>query len=453
MLAVDRTSASIQFLENWVVIPITSCAMLAYVWGISKLIQIMAPTSSFPASVAGMVILFALLIASMYLFGPKPTNRVVAIITPTTDFLLRWINVLFCPALINVPKTPAVSPLEVGRITAVFVAGFFIFLAAASSIIRVMRMLSPFKSKTKKEQANDEEQAHEIDERMSIAASNHTNPDDRATSTAFELEDMTTNSRSHDDNNHTTISSAMPSETTFESQADDATEASTTRPSPFISRGSSVAILEHPPEAPTASGQASDEPHHPALNSLFIRLQKSVLHLYTNLTINHKIYLVLFLTSLIAFLALPTSSPASPFFSTLVQLTCVVLAYLAALTVPLHIRFFVHPMLTCSAVTLSLIAILEATKNRSLLDGLNEFSSGRKYNVLLAGGGRGAHGEILWPGAGDVLFSFMDASIVSLGVVMFKYRAELKLHVSIGAFLCLMNIIIIIITAVSLDPL
>ncbi|RUS12473.1 hypothetical protein BC937DRAFT_87800, partial [Endogone sp. FLAS-F59071] len=35
---------------KWVVIPITCCSMLAYVWGISKLIQRIAPTSLFPGS-------------------------------------------------------------------------------------------------------------------------------------------------------------------------------------------------------------------------------------------------------------------------------------------------------------------------------------------------------------------------------------------------------------------
>lgn len=67
-----------------------------------------------------MLILFALLYASMLTIGLKRTSKLVGLITPTTDFLLKWINVLFCPALIMVPNTPAVSSIEVGKIAGIF---------------------------------------------------------------------------------------------------------------------------------------------------------------------------------------------------------------------------------------------------------------------------------------------------------------------------------------------
>ncbi|RUS22948.1 hypothetical protein BC937DRAFT_94802, partial [Endogone sp. FLAS-F59071] len=140
---------------NWVVIPITCCSMLAYVWGISKLIQRIAATSLFPGNVAGMVILFALLYASMLTIGLKCTSRLVDLLTPTIDFLLKWINILFCPALIMVANAPSVSPIEVEKIAAIFVAGFFIFIVS-SLIICLMRLISPFKSKSEKEEAHSE---------------------------------------------------------------------------------------------------------------------------------------------------------------------------------------------------------------------------------------------------------------------------------------------------------
>ncbi|RUS19021.1 hypothetical protein BC937DRAFT_88063 [Endogone sp. FLAS-F59071] len=349
------------------------------------------------SEVAGMVILFALLYASMLTIGLKRTSRLVDLLTPTIDFLLKWISILFCPALIMVANAPSVSPIEVGKIAAIFVAGFFIFIVVSSLIIRLMRLISPFKSKSEKEEAHSE-----MNDVASTVDSLQSNQGPETSSLAFE--EMTP----------PTANQLTPETST-------------------IDAGSSV-VLSKPRLMVTSFMM-------PEVNLSTVSMrnsQLSILFQYSRsrlrqLTISQCLYLTLLFVSTLAYLFLPLSSPISPASRTLAELACIVLAYLAALTVPLRVRFFLHPMITCTAITLTFIAIIEVIKGRSLMEGLGDFSTGRRYLVILGGGGVAPDGTILWPGAGDVLFSLMDAAIVSLGIVMFKYRAELKKHPKRGS--------------------
>lgn len=235
-----------------------------------------------------------------------------------------------------------------------------------------------------------------------------------SSSLAYDLDEITPPTNLHEGASQLTLSPFSPSSDTATTDA-----------------GSSVVISKPPLTVTSFTMPAVDLPTVSVRNSQLPTLFQHALNRLHHLTISQYLYLTLLLVSTLAYLSLPLSSPISSASRTLAELACAVLAYLAALTVPLRVRFFLHPMITCTAITLTFIAIIEAIKGRSLTEGLNDFSTGRKYLVILGGGGVAPNGTILWPGAGDVLFSLMDAAIVSLGIVMFKYRAELKKHVSV----------------------
>lgn len=100
------------------------------------------------------------------------------------------------------------------------------------------------------------------------------------------------------------------------------------------------------------------------------------------------------------------------------------LTFLAAITiVPPKIRRFLHPILSTSIATVLIIWAFAAMKGLGLKDCLNQFYSvDAKYSTLWSLSGYS--GPI--PGAGDILFSTLDAGIVALAVPMYRYRKELR---------------------------
>jgi len=101
-----------------------------------------------------------------------------------------------------------------------------------------------------------------------------------------------------------------------------------------------------------------------------------------------------------------------------------ILTFIAAITiVPPKVRRYLHPILSCSISTVLIIWAFAAMKGISLKDCLNQFYSiDIRYLQLWAP--EGYEGKV--PGAGDVLFSTLDAGIVALAVPMYRYRKELK---------------------------
>lgn len=106
------------------------------------------------------------------------------------------------------------------------------------------------------------------------------------------------------------------------------------------------------------------------------------------------------------------------------HLTFTILAYLSAMSIPLRWRQYLHPVLVSSLATVLGIWVLGLIRGQGLDAVLTEYRVGLKYLQLWEGAQR--HGQL--PGAGDVLGSVLDASIVSLALPMYQYRRELREH-------------------------
>ncbi|TKY88556.1 hypothetical protein EX895_002545 [Sporisorium graminicola] len=99
--------------------------------------------------------------------------------------------------------------------------------------------------------------------------------------------------------------------------------------------------------------------------------------------------------------------------------------FLASITlVPARIRRYAHPILTTSVATVLLLWALGAMRGWSLKRTLASYSVDAKYTVLWSL--QGYTGPVI--GAGDVLFSTLDAGIVSLAIPMYRYRWDLWVH-------------------------
>jgi putative effector of murein hydrolase len=100
-----------------------------------------------------------------------------------------------------------------------------------------------------------------------------------------------------------------------------------------------------------------------------------------------------------------------------------VLTFWVAITlVPAKIRRFLHPILTTSAMTLLILWALGEIKGLSLKQTLlSHYNVDAKYDKLFAPAGYS--GPV--PGAADILSSLLDAGILALCVVLYRYRRDL----------------------------
>lgn len=107
------------------------------------------------------------------------------------------------------------------------------------------------------------------------------------------------------------------------------------------------------------------------------------------------------------------------------QLTFTALMYFAALSLPLKWKQVLHPVIVSAFLTVFGIWIFGLVRGQALDQVLQQYTTGLKYLQLWE---RAAHAPTTLPGAGDVLGTVLDASIVSLALPMYQYRRELLAH-------------------------
>lgn len=136
---------------------------------------------------------------------------------------------------------------------------------------------------------------------------------------------------------------------------------------------------------------------------------------FLNANFDRLTYLTLFL-----FIGLPIYYSTG--YALPAQLTFNILAYFTALSLPARWRQFLHPVLVSSSITILGLWIFGLVRGDSLTTTLTAYRTDTTYLLLWHG-----HSHPL-PGAGDILVSILDASIIALALPMFSYRSELKRH-------------------------
>ncbi|KAI9733719.1 MAG: hypothetical protein M1818_007133 [Claussenomyces sp. TS43310] len=126
-------------------------------------------------------------------------------------------------------------------------------------------------------------------------------------------------------------------------------------------------------------------------------------------------------TSLFLFVGIPVYYVTG--YAMPAHLTCSILSYFAALSLPAPWRKVFHPVLVSSLITVLGVWILGLIRGDSLDQVLAVYQTKTKY-LQLWEGTKGLPA----PGAGDIFASVLDASIVALALPMFQYRKELMQH-------------------------
>ncbi|KAK8012659.1 LrgB-like family-domain-containing protein [Apiospora marii] len=353
----------------WLSVPTGILAMLAACYGVDRLFQI--GNVAFPASVACLVVLFLALLLSEQVLGEHRTRRLVAYIEVPGGWSLRWIGVFFTPSFVLLPLSPPVGVVEVFKMIAVFVVGFFGMMVGTAYMIRGLQLVTGSSKRAITERA--EEMGHETDEIPMTA------PTPAGAATPDTESDPAPSSR--------------PSQVHLADAA-----AAAAAPETTSSTGPSTPTI--PPELPAQAPLPLPRAKQWAV------IVAAKLDIIT--------YLLLFV--LIGIPVYYSTGYAMP-----IQLTFSILTYFGSLALPPTWRQFLHPVLVSALFTVLGIWVIGLTIGRDLDSTLREYKVGANY-------ARVWNGSHQLPGAGDMFSTVLDASIIALALPMYQYRRELKQH-------------------------
>lgn len=366
-------------------VPIGIVIVLYACVGITALVGIGHVT--FPASVAVMILLFLFLLLSEAVIGDRRTRTLVKLVEIPGGFSLRYINALFCPAFVLIPLAPPISSVEVGKIIAVFIIGYLVVFAFTAYLTRGLISLFGISKRAMTERAEelgarrDSIPLTEVDHDDTISTQARTSRNDSQAPLLGTNEDdiVQEPTKAHDPSDVTR--SGGPSAPLIDETASLNTVSTFIRPSRPKTRPERWAAL------------------------IIARLD-----LWT--------YAFLFFAiGLPVFFAVDYAMPA--------QLTVNVLCYFAALALPAPWRRIAHPAIVASILTIVGIYILAMCHGVEFTTELQAYQTKTTYLQILTG-----KTGLPKPGAGDVLSSVLQVSIVALALPMYQNRQELKRSVS-----------------------
>lgn len=456
-----------------------------------------------------MLLLFLFLLLIDFTLGPRRTAAFSRVIDVPLGFSLRWINTFFTPSFVTLPLSPAVGGAEVGKIAAVFILGFVITMAiTAYMVVYLQRLFGTSKraiteraeevppprssasfdfSQQHRRSGSEPSQSLDLEESIEMEEFDHSvalpavieQPEPAAPRATrhtrdvplpVELSDPEVWLNREIDNELSSMNSDLVSSGHVDSsnrQTSDLARTTTLNTlrrmisgqSQQAGESSSRILRENDTMTISSTGQgeienrdAQDE--NVASTASIATVPAGVLsffsigeaspraHYFANLITQYLdtfLYITVFLC-----VGLPLHFAIS--YSLIAYSTFTILMLFFGLRLPAKIRRFLHPIFTCSAFTILGIYVMSTAHRQTLDDGLAQYSTGRTYLNLF--GVPQYYG--IRPGAGDLMKTMLDVSIVSLALPMYRYRGDLKKHFLI---IIIPNIIIGLVTFFAYPPL
>lgn len=369
-------------IRPWILVPLGLIIMLYCIVGMDSLIGL--GTVDFPASVACLLILFFLLVVSDCLLPQRHMKTLLSVLKVPTDFALRTMNLYFTPSFVLLPTSTLISGEQIGALAGVFIVGYVVqFAVTGYSCIAVQYLSRRIRREETLSPKSDMVESTEKTETPMQKTSVPTSPTPRS--------EISTRSGEPRQQNQESFKDKIPSEASGPMQG---------------------ALTPSDLERISATTPENDRPTEDKR-----RWRSQLLR-----NIDHLTWFALFLV-----IGLPIyygTGYTMPIF------ICInILCFQGANVVPPKIKRIAHPVLVCALFTILLIWGFSVSRDLTLFEGLNFYKTGTSYMDYL----RGARG-LPRPGAGDILASLLDASIVSLAMPMYHYRREL-LHYFASIFL------------------
>jgi len=327
-----------------------------------------------PASVICMLLMFLGLLLLEVMIGTRRVSVLLKYLKMGTGFSLTWISLFFTPAFVQLPLAEKVSVAEAFEIGAVFLFGWLITMALMVWLVWGLRFLIGGKKK-----GYDRESAESDDD----------NASGENTGSGVELLPQNT----HASNETSGLETPEP-------------VAEINRPN---NPGVSVDFNEEDelcaPQHPTIHQEPNED--------MILAYRKKRIAAFVSNTIDYIIYWVMFIVGVGVYLGTGYTMPF--------QLALVTLSFKYALLLPQKYKVYLHPILVCAGISILVIYIMSLIYGESLFTSLHKFKTGRNYLTLFSK----AYRNVL-PGAGDIISTLLDTSIVVLAYPMYDYRSDLK---------------------------
>lgn len=361
-------------IRPWILVPISLVFMLYCIVGMDSLIGL--GTVDFPSSVACLLILFFLLLVCDWLLPPAHMTNLLSVLKVPTEFALRTMNLYFTPSFVLLPTSTLISGAQIGALAGVFIVGYVVqFAVTGYSCVAVQYVSLRLRRKnTFSAESNvvgTTEKTESPTQETSVASSpTQDNENSSPSAHTPTYEESTKESQSPPQNSEPMRGAVTPSELERRSAKTEEDDIST--------------------EKKRSWG--------PLLLTNIDRLTWFAIFLVVGLPVYYG------------------TGYTMPIFIS-INIFC----FQGANAVPPKIKRIAHPVLVCALFSILLIWGFSVSRGLSLYEGLSLYKTGNSYMNYL----RGAPG-LPRPGAGDILASLLDASIVSLAMPMYQYRRELR---------------------------
>ncbi|KAL9553477.1 hypothetical protein MBANPS3_003271 [Mucor bainieri] len=380
---------------------------LMYNWAVSAVLRQMPNMHKFPSNVAGMIVLFFLLMCSHTAF-PKFTDRLVLFIDPYSSFALRSMNIMFVPAVVEIVNNPPTTGDEVGRMICVFLRGLRLVI------------FTPFFIKHKKKDLDTDLS----DPTTTLELGSYTEKTKMHRNKTLDEEDVEIGIPGNAHLNR--VSSVVTFDTPIRPLSDDdaASCASTLNHSPSsaslradqMGTSSSAAAGGGVTECCSSNNNTFYEPINSTRPKKHGPFHAFALWCMQQSTFDDLTLFIIFSLCAFIYLPMPEDNPAMPFFRLFLYFTMTLLLYSASCRLPVKLRIIIHPIILTSACTMAGIAYFERVKGFDIKHGVNLYKTGITFISLVE------KTNVGWPGGGDILGVAMDVSIISLAFNVYKSR-------------------------------
>ena len=293
-------------------------------------------------------------------------------------FALRHINMFFTPSFILLPLSPAIGGVEIAKIIGVCLIGFVVMLATTAYITRGLQLLF---GRSKRGIVERAEEMGDEDDDIPLT---HSARDRGAAEDPSAIAVAQTNE--------------LDASITMPIRAQDPHQ---------------IRNTYGPPDTTTVANSASLQPSLRQDPQPLTRPERYAAFSLAHLdTLTYTICLI--------FIGLPLYYSTT--FTLSAHLPITILAYFAADSLPPTYKKYIHPVLLSSGLTILTLYLLALTHHSTLTSTLHAYTTGTRYPQLLQGI---THP---YPGAGDILSSTLDVSIVALALPLFHYRQDLLTH-------------------------
>ncbi|KAM7191725.1 Plastidal glycolate/glycerate translocator 1, chloroplastic [Naviculisporaceae sp. PSN 640] len=410
-------------LRSWIYIPFGITLMLLACFGVDVLLKHIHVT--FPASVACLILLFFALLLAEQVLGTHRTRVLVNYLDVPAGWALRWISVFFTPTFVLLPLSPTIGVVEVFKIIAVFVFGFIVMMVISAYMTRTLQLLTGSSKRhahvERAEEVGTQPNGNEPDIPMSRPVTRPQTPLDTIRQPSSE---PNSSSPSRIASSVVLDTLQAPKRLYNSSEPSNSTVLTLGQSSqdPILFTGprsgtAPIATSTSVPNRNTTSTEGATVTRNSFYRQTPIpppRSQRWGTYIATRL--DWFLY-----GGVTLFVGLPVYYATG--YAMPLHLCTTILSFYIALTLPLSWKRFLHPVLVSAFLAVMILSVIGLTQHTSLPETLSGYRTQITYLLLWEG-----QAKNIRPGAGDILATILDASIVSLALPMYTYRRELKQH-------------------------